>query len=152
MILHREKEVVQCAPEYMYEAIIDIESYPEFVPGCHAAQVKTREKGVLHVDQQFGIGPMVLNFTSRAQFCEHEQIVIHAQDGPFRKLEIEWLLADAGATRCTVELLIQADLTSLPLQKMIKPVLAISSHSIISLFEQRARLQEQIKQQDFALP
>ena len=120
MIQHREKCVVQCSPGSVFAAIIDIESYPEFVPGCNEARILSREKDLLIVDQQFGMGPMLWEFSSRAMYRKPQEVIIYTHDNPFRSLEIHWKLADAGKSLCEVELLIQADFSTLLLQKMIK--------------------------------
>ena len=140
MIQHHEKYIVQCSSKSIFAAIIDIESYPEFVPGCHDARILSREQDLLIVEQQFGIGPMVWKFSSRAIYKNPEEVIIYANDDPFKSLEIHWKLANVGEPSCEVELLVQANFANLLVQNMVKSLLAVSARNIISVFELRACL------------
>ena len=137
MISHYEKSVVSCSPDSLFAVILDIESYPKFVPGWHAAHIRSQEKDRLIVEQQLGIGPVYWTFTSSAFYRKPEQVIIRSHDGPFKKLEINWKLANAGENRCSVELHIHAEFSALVPQKLIKPLLKISARNVISLFEER---------------
>ena len=137
MISHDEKSIVSCSPDSLFAVILDIESYPEFVPGWSAAHIRSQEKDRLIVEQQLGIGPVHWTFTSSAFYHEPEQVIIRSHDGPFKKLEINWKLADAGENRCSVELHIHAEFSALVPQKLIKNLLKFSARNVISLFEKR---------------
>ncbi|MBT5230048.1 MAG: type II toxin-antitoxin system RatA family toxin [Methylococcales bacterium] len=139
MIQHHEKRIVKCAPETMFNTILDVESYPKFVFGCRYVQIRSRGENQLVVDQRFRLGPISLSFASRAVYHHSEEVIIQAIDGPFRALEVSWKLAQSGSSECAVELNMQVDFSTFLLRRMISPLLSVSSRNIISLFEQRAR-------------
>jgi ribosome-associated toxin RatA of RatAB toxin-antitoxin module len=138
MISHNEKSIVSCSSDSLFAVILDIESYPEFVLGWNAAHICSQEKDRLIVEQQLGIGPVYWAFTSSAFYRKPEQVIIRSHDGPFKKLEINWKLADAGENRCAVELHIHAEFSALVPQKLTKNLLKLSARNVISLFEKRA--------------
>ncbi|MFA5627155.1 MAG: type II toxin-antitoxin system RatA family toxin [Thiohalomonadaceae bacterium] len=91
--------------EHLFDLVLAIERYPEFVPGYSQARILRREAGALEVEQSIGLGPASFSFRSRAEFIASEQIFICAHDGPFRRLEVRWQFAaqQEGGCRVTVD-------------------------------------------------
>lgn len=142
MMVHHEQRIVRCSQQSMFAVILDIESYPEFVPGWNAARIHSHKNDQLLVDQQLGVGPLHWNFTSSASYRQPEEVVIRSLDGPFKQLEINWRLARAVENHCNAELRIRAELSSIVFQNMVKRLFTRSSRDLITLFEQRACLRE----------
>lgn len=138
MIEYGEIQIVRCSPDSMFSVIADIESYPEFLPGWDTARIRSRENGLLTVDQNIGIGPVCWKFTSYATLRKKEEVIIRSQDGPFQSLEVVWKLAGAGEGFCAVEFRLHAELSSVLFEKYTKKLFSLSSHNIVSTFTQRA--------------
>lgn len=99
---HRESRRLPYSCEQLFALVLDIERYPEFVPGYRHSRVTRRQPGMLEVTQTVGFGPASIAFRSRADYTEPLHVHIHATDGPFRRLEVEWqFVAEDGGCRVT---------------------------------------------------
>lgn len=85
----------------LFALVLDIEKYPEFVPGYRKARIICEEGGALTVEQEIGFGPATFRFRSRAEYVEGQRIFIHALDGPFRRFEVDWHF-EPGEQGCQV--------------------------------------------------
>ena len=59
--------------------MLDIERYPEFVPGYLRAQVLRRGTDTLEVEQSVGVGPATVTFRSHAEFAPLQRIANEAK-------------------------------------------------------------------------
>lgn len=99
---HCETRLLPFTAEQLFDLVLDIERYPEFVPGYGRARVVQRGESWLTVEQSLGIGPATVPFRSRAEFERPQHIVVQATDGPFRRLIVEWRFApEPGGCRVT---------------------------------------------------
>ncbi len=144
MISYSEKRIVGSSIDDMFGVIFDIESYPEFLPGWNHTIIRTQDKDTIIVDQQCGIGPICWNFTSQAYYRKPEILEIRSSDSPFKNLTIKWELTKTKQHCCYVDFYIQAQLSTLLLHNLLKSFIRVSSHNIISLFEQRVYSLKQI--------
>jgi len=116
MASHQLSRVLPYPCRPLFDLVLDIERYPEFVPGYAAARVLRREDATLTVEQHIGLGPASFRFRSRADFLAHEHIFIRALDGPFRRFEVSWrFVSQEGGCRVTVETLYQPNRLLAPL-------------------------------------
>lgn len=90
MSRHHVSRLLPYTCDQLFALVLDIERYPEFVPGYRAARILHREAQALEVEQRAGFGPLMLTFRSRAKFTAPAHIHIHASDGPFHRLEVTW--------------------------------------------------------------
>ena len=44
MATHAEKRVLDHSPEELFDLVADVERYPEFLPWCIGARIRSREK------------------------------------------------------------------------------------------------------------
>lgn len=82
--------LVPYSDEQMYALVNDIESYPQFVPGCRSAQVleQTERTKVARLDiSKAGVGK---SFTTRNTLEPSSRIGMELVDGPFRYLRGGW--------------------------------------------------------------
>ncbi len=104
--------------DQLFRLVLDIERYPEFVPGYRRARIVQRGADALGVEQTVGFGPATFSFHSTAEFQVPTRIFIHATDGPFRRLDVEWRFADEeGGCRVSAQ-------THYQLHGLLAPVLA----------------------------
>jgi ribosome-associated toxin RatA of RatAB toxin-antitoxin module len=104
--------------DQLFQLVLDIERYPEFVPGYRRARIVRRGDDALDVEQTVGFGPATFTFHSSAEFQQPSRIFIRATDGPFRRLDVEWrFVAEEGGCRVSAE-------THYQLHGLLAPVLA----------------------------
>ncbi|MBY6063275.1 ubiquinone-binding protein [Pseudidiomarina sediminum] len=96
--------LVPFSDEQMYALVNDIDSYPEFVPGCRAAQVieQTETSKVARLDiSKAGVGK---SFTTRNTLEPPGRIGMELVDGPFRYLRGGWTFHRLDENACKIVL------------------------------------------------
>ncbi len=122
----------------MYQLVLDVEAYPEFLPWCSAAHViklSDREQvASVSIAKQF----QQTQFTTRNQLTNEEQIAMSLQDGPFKHLDGTWRFNALSDDACKVELDIEFQFSSGFFEKMIGPAFNVVTDTIVTAFVKRA--------------
>ena len=89
------KRLIECNKNQLIDLVLDIESYPEFVPFCLDAHVyKKINEGDLTIiiaDLTIGKGPFKDTYKSDVKFNKKEDsIYVTNLDGPLKHLENKW--------------------------------------------------------------
>ncbi|MDJ0778885.1 MAG: type II toxin-antitoxin system RatA family toxin [Gammaproteobacteria bacterium] len=135
---HRQELIQPYRCEDLFELVLDIERYPEFVPGWRSARVLERDMGWLRVEQHIGIGPLRLSFESRATYERPDSIRIESAAAPFRHLCIDWRFhRDQGG--CRIEF--DSSLSLLAMNRFATPLLELMGSNVIAAFKRRAAQQ-----------
>ncbi|MFD1343429.1 type II toxin-antitoxin system RatA family toxin [Litorisediminicola beolgyonensis] len=96
---HSETKMLPYSAQQMYDLVADVASYPEFLPWCAAARIRSREdKG----DHEVMLADLVISFkVFRERFGsrvvlrpETMEIETEYLDGPIRYLESKWSFKD----------------------------------------------------------
>ncbi len=80
----------------MFDLVLDIERYPEFVPGYRAVHILSRAVDQLEVMQTVEFAGVRFDYRSLAHFDTPESIRITSTDEPFERLETEWRFTALG--------------------------------------------------------
>lgn len=131
--------LVNKAPAVVFDMINDIASYPQFVPGCTAAQVlETGDKQIVaRLDVKRG--PLRAHFTTRNRLLPPHVIEMDLIDGPLRSLQGHWQLTPVGAG-CRVELRLQYDFSNPLKAALLEPLLTDVANQLVQAFVQRTVL------------
>lgn len=126
----------------MYDLVADVAQYPQFLPWCAAARVKsvTPHDGALLMEADLVISFKVFRerFTSRVVLREDaKKIDTEYLDGPFRYMKSNWAFRDVGAG-CEVSFFVDFAFRNMVLQKLIGVVFNEAMHRIVRAFEARA--------------
>ena len=87
---HKETRIVPYSSEQLFDLVMDIEKYPQFLPWCVAARVRKRTDAELIADLTIGFGPFRETFTSRVTLDRPQQVKVSYENGPFRYLNNQW--------------------------------------------------------------
>jgi coenzyme Q-binding protein COQ10 len=141
VVIEEIGRLLPCSRQQAFDLAADIERYPEFLPGWISARIQTREVNVWHVDQVMGIGPVRVQFVSRAALHRPERIDVTSSEPPFRQFSLVWRFeaAPTGAG-CRVWLSAAVELRSRMLQRIVERVLPTIIVDAIAAFEARANL------------
>lgn len=90
----------------MFDLVADIESYPEFLPGCSDAKILEDRGDEVIAQLKLSQGPLKLNFTTRNVLTRPRRISLELVDGPFTALSGDWLFEplSAAGTKLTLAL------------------------------------------------
>ena len=89
------KRLIECKKEQLIDLVLDIKSYPEFVPFCLDSKVYEKSvKGdftLIVADLTIGKGPFKDTYKSDVKFNKKEDsIYVTNIDGPLKHLENKW--------------------------------------------------------------
>ena len=139
MPTHAEKRTLPYSPEQMYDLVADVDRYPEFLPWCTGARVRTRTETELVADLTIGFGPFRESFTSRVVLDHPRHVTVKYENGPFRYLNNKWTFDPAPAGGCTVSFFVDFEFRSRLLQAAIGVVFNEAVRRMVNAFLGRAR-------------
>jgi coenzyme Q-binding protein COQ10 len=129
--------------QQMYDLVADVDKYPEFLPWCSAARIRSRTPDgaseVMLADLVISFKVFRERFGSRV-VLHPDQTAIDTEylDGPFKYLKSRWAFEDLGAQGCHVDFYVDFEFKSRLLQGVIGVVFNEAMHRIVRAFEQRA--------------
>lgn len=147
MPTHSEKRFLAFTAEEMFDLVIGVEYYPQFLPWCVATRVNSSTEdedgaGQMSADMAIGFKAFRESYTSRITFerpSENRPGHIHVVDshGPFKRLVTDWrfVVKEGG---CDVEFEIDFEFRSHLLEGMIGKVFEKATHMMIDAFQSRA--------------
>ena len=104
----------------LYNVVIDVEAYPEFLPWCLAAKI-IKKIDNNNFDAQLKVGYKAIDekYISRIKAKYGKIINSKAISGPFKILDSTWTFKDTGDKKCNVEFMIQYEFKSFFLDKVM---------------------------------
>lgn len=142
MPTHSETRKLTYTAEQMYDLVADVERYPEFLPWCAAARVRSvvseSDVDVMTADLVISFKVFRERFTSRVELNEAQRkIDTEYLDGPFRYMKSNWRFRDVEGG-CEVSFFVDFAFRNMILQKIIGVVFNEAMHRIVRAFEERA--------------
>ncbi|NDF12462.1 MAG: type II toxin-antitoxin system RatA family toxin [Proteobacteria bacterium] len=146
MPLHEESRISPYSAHELYQLVMDVESYPNFLPWCDSARVKAapRQKGIL-ADLTVRFGPFSETYTSHVVGQEPKAknkpytIEVRLVKGPFSHLTNDWHFTDCKGGGCEIRFAIDFAFRSKLLDGMIHGMFERAMHKMIAAFEARAK-------------
>jgi ribosome-associated toxin RatA of RatAB toxin-antitoxin module len=138
----RRSALVAASPQRMFELINDVERYPEFVPGCTAAEVLERGPDTLRARLTVGKGLMRTSFVTRNRLRAPHAIDIELDEGPLRSLSGSWRLAPVATgnvSGCRVDLDLTFEVLGGLSGLALAPAIERVASSLVDAFVARAR-------------
>ncbi len=90
-------------PGVMYRLVEEVERYPEFVPGCVAAEVLERREREMLARLTVRRGPLRTQFTTLNRLDPERSVEMQLVKGPFKVLEGAWRFSPVASNGCRVE-------------------------------------------------
>jgi len=90
------KRLIECNKEQLVDLVLDIESYPKFIPYCLDAKIyeKKEEKNLILIiaDLTIGKGPFKATYKSDVRFDKDtDTILVTNIGGPLKHLDNKWV-------------------------------------------------------------
>jgi coenzyme Q-binding protein COQ10 len=138
MPTHAERKLIPYRPEQLFDLVADVGRYPEFLPWCVGARVRSRKETELVASLSIGFGPFRESFMSRVTLERPHRIRVRYENGPFRYLNNEWIfLPDSRG--CLVDFYVDFEFRSRILQAAIGVVFNEAVRRMVNAFVKRAR-------------
>ena len=138
MPTHAEKRFLPYTPEQMFDLVVDIERYPEFLPWCTGARIRTREGDVIHADLVIGYKMFRERFSSKVLLDRPLRVDVAYSNGPFKYLANHWLFEPAEGG-CIIDFYVDFEFRSRLMRKMIGVLFNEAVRRMVAAFETRAK-------------
>jgi coenzyme Q-binding protein COQ10 len=145
MPTHAETRVMPYSADQMYTLIADVGRYPEFLPWCSAARVRSVTPlpdgtgEVMEADLVVSFKVYREKFGSRVTLRPGARTIdVEYIEGPFKYLRNAWKFTPVDATRCEVDFYVDFEFRSMILSKLIGFVFNEAMLRIVRAFEARA--------------
>jgi coenzyme Q-binding protein COQ10 len=122
----------------MFDLIIDVKKYPEFLPWCLSTNLYSKQSNIFYSDMEIGFNLIKEKFTSKVTFNDGEKILSESVSGPFSKMINIWNIKKLSKNKCEITLIIEFEFKSLLLKNLMGKLFEIASKKMIESFEARA--------------
>lgn len=142
MPTHSETRHLPYTAQQMYDLVADVARYPEFLPWCSAARVKSvtpmGNAAIMEADLVISFKVFRERFTSRvALMSEDKKIDTEYLDGPFKHMKSNWSFVDVEGG-CKVSFFVDFAFKNMILERLIGVVFNEAMQRIVRAFETRA--------------
>ena len=152
MSIHTEKRFLPYPPAQLFEVVAAVDRYPEFLPWCLAARIRSSEKlrgapgqTLIVADLVIGSGMIRERYRSRVILQPPQRIVVTYVEGPFRCLNSSWTLEPVapsarrpeGGTMLTFH--VEFEFRSTLLQSLMSVLFNDAMSRMVAAFEGRAK-------------
>jgi ribosome-associated toxin RatA of RatAB toxin-antitoxin module len=128
----------------MYALVVDIPSYPKFLPWCEKAEVLSHDDAGMTAKLHLAYGGLRHAFTTRNTHVADSSVTVSLVDGPFSVLDGSWRfvpLTLPGATpgsACKIEFDLRYAFSNRPLEMVLSPVFDKVANTFVDCFVKRA--------------
>ena len=152
MSIYTEKRFLPYAPQQLFELVAAVDRYPEFLPWCRAARIRSSEKLrdapekiLIVADLVIGFGMIRERYRSRVTLQRPQRIDVAYVEGPFRCLNSYWTFdpvapsdeRPAGGTMLTFH--IEFEFRSKLLQSLMAALFEEAASRMVAAFKGRAK-------------
>ncbi|MFZ9180886.1 MAG: type II toxin-antitoxin system RatA family toxin [Rickettsiales bacterium] len=139
----QESKKMQFSAKEIYDLVIDIEKYPEFLPWCSNSHItKIINENQLHADLVINFKSIYEKYTSDVIFkkISDEEFFVEARaiKGPFKSLINQWKIIKIDNNHCLVNFYLEFEFNSLLLSKMLGAIFSSATQKMMQAFENRA--------------
>ena len=142
MPVHSETRKLPYSADQMYDLVADISAYPQFLPWCSAARIRSRsiqgECETVEADLVISFKVFRESFASRVELWNMaKKIDTQYLEGPFKHMKSSWEFVDTP-TGCDVCFFVDFEFKNAILQGIIGVVFNEAMQRIVRAFERRA--------------
>jgi coenzyme Q-binding protein COQ10 len=137
------KRLVDHTPENMFSLVMDVESYPQFLPLCEGLVVKSRKEreGKTLLVASMTVGYKNIRETFNSQILsnpEAKNIDVQYLDGPFKYLHNKWTFNTSSDHGCEIGFDIDYEFKSRLLGILMGSMFDVAFRRFSQAFEERA--------------
>jgi len=126
-------------PAVLYQLVDDIGRYPEFVPGCTAAQVLERSEHEVVARLTVRRGPLHTHFTTRNRLDPGRSVQMELVEGPFKVLAGRWSFTPVASNGCRIELQLRFQFSNVVKSVLFDALFEETQSELVRAFVARAQ-------------
>ena len=137
---YRNKTTLPFTSKQLFEVVIDVESYPIFLPWCTACKIVNKYSNYdFDADLTVGYKAIDEKYTSKIKADYPITINSKAISGPFKYLDSTWTFKDTSDGQCEVYFGIEYKFKSFFLDKIMGGLFKKATIKMLDAFEKRAK-------------
>jgi len=135
----KRSALVTFSPEQMFDLVIDVERYPQFLPWVAGAELHERTDHDLLASMEMQRSGVRERFTTRNEFLRPSFMTMQLVRGPFRLLEGRWSFTPIGEAGTRIELGMRFEFANPVISMLFGKSFEQSCGQLIDAFIGRAR-------------
>jgi len=139
MPTHAEKRILPYTLDQLFDLVVGVDLYPQFLPWCVASRITRREGNVFYADLVIGYKMLQEKFSSRVTALRPDHIHVEYLDGPMKHLSNHWRFIDNGDGTTTIDFFVDFEFKNPILKKLIEMFFNEAIKRMVQAFEDRAR-------------
>ena len=127
--------------QQMFDLVVAVERYPEFLPWCDHGKVLERHENGVTAEVGIAFKGVRQSFTTRNEHVPGREVRLHLVSGPFSRLEGVWTFTPVGGEgerACRVDLKLRYGFANALLASLVGPVFDKIAGSLVDAFVKRA--------------
>ena len=138
MTTYTECQRLKYTPSQLFDLIVDVERYPEFMPWIVDTRVRRRVDNVMYTELTVGKGPLRKHFSTIAVLDRPHRVDITSRDSMFRRFEMHWVLQPIAEGHTNLEYRLDYEFSSRVLQILMTAAFASQAAATVAAFKRRA--------------
>jgi ribosome-associated toxin RatA of RatAB toxin-antitoxin module len=135
----KRSALVTFSPEQMFDLVIDVERYPQFLPWVAGAELHQRSDRDLLASMEMQRSGVRERFTTRNEFDRPAYMTMQLVEGPFRLLQGRWNFSPIGNAGTRIELEMRFEFANPVVSMLFGKAFEQSCGQLIDAFIARAR-------------
>ncbi|ECC9028492.1 type II toxin-antitoxin system RatA family toxin [Salmonella enterica subsp. enterica] len=131
--------LVPYSAEQMYQLVNDVQSYPQFLPGCVGSRVLESSPVQMTAAVDVSKAGISKTFTTRNQLTRNQSILMHLVDGPFKKLIGGWKFTPLSPEACRIEFQLDFEFTNKLIELAFGRIFKELASNMVQAFTVRAK-------------
>ena len=123
----------------MFDLVLDVQSYPEFLPWCLSSSVTDIENSSFEAELLIGFKFFKESFGSCVLFERPFSIEVTPTYGPFRRMRNVWSFEPVDNDSCRINFYVDFEFKSIILNKVMGLLFYEAVQKMVNCFEARAR-------------
>ena len=138
MTTYTERQRLKYPPAQLFDLIVDVERYPEFMPWIVDSRVRRRDDRTMNTELTVGAGPLRKRFSTIAVLDRPHRVDITSRDSMFERFQMRWILQPTTEGGTNIEYYVDFKFRSRALQMLMTAAFASQTAATMSVFKRRA--------------
>ncbi len=138
MSVVRKSALVLHSAADMYDLVVAVERYPEFLPWCRSTRVISRSETEVCAEIEVARVGVRQKFSTCNPLVPDERVDIELRDGPFHKLHGGWSFTPLREGACKIELMLDFEFSGKLMDAAFGAVFNQIANTLVDAFCKRA--------------
>ncbi len=140
MINYQENKILPFSAEDLFKLVSDIEDYPNFLPWCKGARIKSCMDNIIIAELLVRFGLFNSSYTSKVTLNPNKTITVLLEEGPLNRLTTFWQFEECSGIGTSVTIDVNFQFKTSIFQKAAELVFKETAQKMLRAFEERARI------------